>query len=385
MATTPTSLPVYSESPRDLKFNSGKIDEFVTSMGWTYIDRFGSKHYTIEGLRWLAQQAISTFGYVTLDSFQVGADITLPNQILRDVTTGEYYRWDGALPKNVPAGSTPESSGGVGAGAWVSVGDASVRSNINLTSGESFKSDARALNNKTDIIRVSTWNIWTYGSTYNYFGKDISSKDRTLWLKRVFLASGSDIIGMQEVWANAELTAADYTVWPYKSCDLGMVYDQGRGWISGNATLSRFETTSAVTTLFTEAGTSDDPEPRGFTRSVTNINGNLVSIYNTHLSTSNVRIPQEVAQLFNVVVQDSNSRVVITADWNFDDVSLLSMFINNGFTLVNNHEFNTNNVGGEWYIDMILHKGFIEGSKGVFDVPRELSDHKMLYVDLRIQ
>lgn len=31
MATTPTNLPVPSESPRDLKFNAGKIDEFVTS------------------------------------------------------------------------------------------------------------------------------------------------------------------------------------------------------------------------------------------------------------------------------------------------------------------------------------------------------------------
>ncbi|WP_407201516.1 hypothetical protein [Citrobacter werkmanii] len=50
MATQPTSLPVPSESPRDLKFNAGKIDEFVTSMGWTYTDRFGNKHYTIEGI-----------------------------------------------------------------------------------------------------------------------------------------------------------------------------------------------------------------------------------------------------------------------------------------------------------------------------------------------
>ncbi|MCU2485603.1 hypothetical protein N8Q55_25170 [Enterobacter hormaechei subsp. steigerwaltii] len=50
MATTPTNLPVPSESPRDLKFNAGKIDEFVTSMGWTYTDRFGNQHYTVEGI-----------------------------------------------------------------------------------------------------------------------------------------------------------------------------------------------------------------------------------------------------------------------------------------------------------------------------------------------
>ncbi|HCM9410402.1 TPA: hypothetical protein N5N65_004418, partial [Enterobacter hormaechei subsp. xiangfangensis] len=128
MATTPTNLPVPSESPRDLKFNAGKIDEFVTSLAQQYIDRFGNAHYTIEGLRWLAQQAIAAFGWIPVGTFQDGATLTLPNQILKDETDGEYYRWDGALPKMVPSGSTPSSSGGTGVGAWVSVGDAALRS-----------------------------------------------------------------------------------------------------------------------------------------------------------------------------------------------------------------------------------------------------------------
>lgn len=138
MATQPTNLPVPSESPRDLKFNAGKIDEFVTSMQREYEDRFGNKHYTIEGLRWIAQQAISTFGYVTLDSFEDGNTLTLPNHVLRLEATGEYYRWDGALPKDVPAGSTPESTGGIGVGAWLSVGDASLRSDLNRETGASI-------------------------------------------------------------------------------------------------------------------------------------------------------------------------------------------------------------------------------------------------------
>ncbi|HHT2979315.1 hypothetical protein CVE39_04445 [Enterobacter cloacae complex sp.] len=135
MATTPTQKPVPSESPIDLKYNAGKIDEFVTLMGWTYTDRFGNKHYTIEGLRWLAQQAISQFGYITLDSFEDGNTLTLPNQVLRLDATGEYYRWDGPLPKMVPEGSTPESTGGVGIGKWLSVGDASLRSQLASVTG----------------------------------------------------------------------------------------------------------------------------------------------------------------------------------------------------------------------------------------------------------
>ena len=135
MATTPTQNPVPSESPIDLKFNAGKIDEFVTSMGWTYTDRFGVKHYTIEGLRWLAQQAMLSFGYITLDSFEDGNTLTLPNQVLRLEASGEYYRWDGALPKMVPEDSTPESTGGIGIGKWLSVGDASLRSQLASVTG----------------------------------------------------------------------------------------------------------------------------------------------------------------------------------------------------------------------------------------------------------
>jgi len=135
MATQPTNNAVPSESPRDLKFNAGKIDEFVTSLARQYRDRFGNDHYTVEGLRWFAQQAISQYGYITLDSFQAGANITLPNQILRDTSTGEYYRWDGSLPKTVLVNSTTQSAGGVGLGAWISVGDGSLRSDLKKTSG----------------------------------------------------------------------------------------------------------------------------------------------------------------------------------------------------------------------------------------------------------
>lgn len=43
MATQPTQNAVPSESPRDLKFNAGKIDEFVTSFVQQYIDRLAKR------------------------------------------------------------------------------------------------------------------------------------------------------------------------------------------------------------------------------------------------------------------------------------------------------------------------------------------------------
>ncbi|MFV5933152.1 hypothetical protein ACLIJZ_00650 [Proteus mirabilis] len=155
MSTIPTQNPVPSEAPRDLKYNSGKVDEFVTSMKNKYIDRFGQEHFTIEGLRWVAQQAISQFGYITLDSFQKGAEITLPNQVLRDEVTGEYYRWDGGLPKIVPVSSTPSSSGGVGVGRWLSVGDSTLRSDLSKKTGLSIIGDKSGKNAQEVIDNLS--------------------------------------------------------------------------------------------------------------------------------------------------------------------------------------------------------------------------------------
>lgn len=90
---------------------------------------------TLDGLENLYNQAISQVGYITMDSFEDGATLTLPNQTLRYEANGEYYRWDGELPKTVPAGSTPEAAGGIGLGAWVSVGDASLRSQLASVTG----------------------------------------------------------------------------------------------------------------------------------------------------------------------------------------------------------------------------------------------------------
>ncbi|EPY5004223.1 phage tail fiber protein [Klebsiella pneumoniae] len=74
--------------------------------------------------------ATGLWGYTLLDSFELGATLNYRYQALKKTSTGEYFRWDGALPKTVPAGSTPESTGGVGLGAWVSIGDAGLRSQL---------------------------------------------------------------------------------------------------------------------------------------------------------------------------------------------------------------------------------------------------------------
>lgn len=136
--TTPTNNPIPSQDPRDLKWNSGKFDEVMTSDAHYYTDRFNVRRWTIAGFQFTAEEAIRNYGYITMDSFEDGATLTLPNQVLRYEATGEYYRWDGAFPKTVAPGSTPLTTGGVGLGAWLSVGDATLRSELASENGFSL-------------------------------------------------------------------------------------------------------------------------------------------------------------------------------------------------------------------------------------------------------
>ncbi|WGL96498.1 gp53-like domain-containing protein [Arsenophonus nasoniae] len=60
-------------------------------------------------------------GYVLVDSFEKGFEITARYQALHYEKEGGYYRWDGQLPKLVAKNSTPESTGGIKVGAWMRI------------------------------------------------------------------------------------------------------------------------------------------------------------------------------------------------------------------------------------------------------------------------
>lgn len=69
MATIPTDKPVGSEDVRDLKFNSGKIDEFASSDNLFYIDRKGVQRTTVTGFekKVAAIEPIKTYNVTPTD------------------------------------------------------------------------------------------------------------------------------------------------------------------------------------------------------------------------------------------------------------------------------------------------------------------------------
>ncbi|HIC4115759.1 TPA: hypothetical protein ACW4JH_000182 [Salmonella enterica] len=68
----------------------------------------------------LGELAVSREEYVTLpDSFTTGVTVNTKNELV--ASAEGKYRWDGALPKTVPSGSSPVEAGGIGTGAWMAV------------------------------------------------------------------------------------------------------------------------------------------------------------------------------------------------------------------------------------------------------------------------
>jgi len=75
-------------------------------------------------------------GFLPVDgSFQTGGTLNNRWDVLLNTADNSYYQWMGSLPKVVPAGSTPATSGGVSASAWVNQTDLTLRSQLAAASG----------------------------------------------------------------------------------------------------------------------------------------------------------------------------------------------------------------------------------------------------------
>lgn len=139
MTTYNTGNPLGSSAAKDLYDNAQNFDHLSNDQSnelWP--DRFGNPRLTWHGMEIRYQEKLASMGWELIDSFQDGANLTRADEALRwkrPDGDGEYYRWDGAFPKVVPAGSTPDSTGGIGIGSWIGVGDASLRGDLSDDGG----------------------------------------------------------------------------------------------------------------------------------------------------------------------------------------------------------------------------------------------------------
>lgn len=267
----------------------------------------------------------------------------------------------------------------------------------------------------SNTVRFCTWNIQGYyivanenspeaGDTVDTsrFNRDVASLQRIREQVEWLLKIGVDFAGMQEVCLTMDCKADNkplssmgsiWEIYPYKNSF--MSFDS---WSSdmilqnpqGNLSLSTRPLSNETTTLMTGSGITGHSAFNAVSRIEMNVNGATIAVYNTHLSIDDATIALQVAQIAALIDADTASHIVLMGDWNSNPDSTYQPFIDRGFTMVNkNGELGTYNGGhaewGQWYLDRIFHRGFsAQGNYGVLTPPRELGDHKPLFVDLTI-
>lgn len=140
MTTYATNNPLGSTDPRDLYDNAQNFDfavNDITKAIWK--DRFGVERSTWYGLELMVTNAADAFGYIPLIgvTFTTGATVHL-NEVLFNNADGFYYKWTGVFPtggKVVPPNSTPQSTGDVGPGKWLSVGSSVLKDQLSAVDG----------------------------------------------------------------------------------------------------------------------------------------------------------------------------------------------------------------------------------------------------------
>lgn len=135
MTTYNTGNPLGSTAAKDLYDNAQNFDFALNSLTQViWLDRFGVGRRSWYGLEVMVADAAGAYGIITLTgvSFTTGATVHL-NEALLNTANNEYYKWTGTFPpdgKVVPPSSSPESTGGIGPGKWLSVGDAALRQQL---------------------------------------------------------------------------------------------------------------------------------------------------------------------------------------------------------------------------------------------------------------
>lgn len=123
-------------------------------------------------------------GNLVSGSFEEGGALSTSSDVLWHQSGAQCYTWAGTLPKVVPAGSTPQSSGGINASGWVTVKGRSLRNTLATTAG------ANMVGYNSSVTPVA-------GTVGEALGP--------------FKATGGTRAQSKEVRASQRLSVADYT------------------------------------------------------------------------------------------------------------------------------------------------------------------------------
>lgn len=157
----------------------------------------------------ILNDAINDSGFVVIDSFEDGATLTSATQALRVEATGKLYRWGGALPKTVPASSTPQNTGGFGLDAWVEVNDAALKQELQSENG--YRLVANQLSAAAYGVPSRLTNIVEYDDIGNI--APVGFFDDALWGLSAENTSLYKSYDFGETWEKASSSIGSSGVW----------------------------------------------------------------------------------------------------------------------------------------------------------------------------
>ena len=105
----------------------------------TYLQAYTKGGVVEENVRELWNRTLTDAGLtLAAGSFEEGGTLTSSSQALLCYAYDQAYTWAGSFPKTVPINSTPDSTGGISAGAWVSVSGVTLRKELSSHGGSSL-------------------------------------------------------------------------------------------------------------------------------------------------------------------------------------------------------------------------------------------------------
>lgn len=244
MTTFNTGNPIGSTDARDRLDNTENMDYLENSTTeLTHPDRLGTVRKTRHGMEAEHDAQISAhevehdaqmqafegdfdgrlagMAFTRVGSFTTGATLTDMRQVLvweaSQGGDGHEYGWTGSFSpsgKVVVAGSNPETTGGIGAGAWVDRTDMTLRSEL-LSSVLTAREDAFSLR---DIISVAD-----YGAIADY---DIATKainSNSTWAFKQAISAAKAVNGTVYIPAAPRGKAyyINETIYPYEFSGIG--------------------------------------------------------------------------------------------------------------------------------------------------------------------
>lgn len=135
----------------------------ATDVNWTLWSAVTLNAATYETQKRLAAEA----GLNMVGSFLLGATVTTTIDVVFYESDGKYYSWSGSFPKVVSAGSTPATSGGVGAGAWVDRTDLTLRSEISDIDGAGLIGSMSYAQLRAYSGSQTTVNVWGTSNVFD--------------------------------------------------------------------------------------------------------------------------------------------------------------------------------------------------------------------------